>query len=140
MEFNCRMCDYLWPHRQENWYHADNDALYTSRWWPNLDAEVERSRQLGTILDTDRVHRIMRLLKIGVKLGELRDDLHEDEAAELAATMRGAEGYIALLDAALHGSGLLQAAYTFKPGLVPPEPSVSEDMARFGRTEDFVSV
>ena len=32
-----------------------------------------------------------------------------------------------------------QAAYEYKPGMVLPDPAVSEDMARFARTEDFVA-
>ena len=103
-----------------------------------MDAEVERAKQIGTQLDLAKVSKIMGLLKIGVKLGELRDDLHEDENADLAKTAAAAAAFIKLLDNALHESGLLQAAYSFNPDAVIPEPAVmTAEMANYARHEDF---
>merc|ERR1712232_1485363 len=33
--------------RSEAWYHTDQEAVYTSRYWPNIDAEVLKAETQG---------------------------------------------------------------------------------------------
>ena len=43
--------------RQEKWFNTDQDAVYTSRWWPNIDAELLRAKVVGLgVVCAEKVH------------------------------------------------------------------------------------
>ena len=126
-------------YRQENWYRTDDDAVYTSRWWPNVDGELQRARLFGGgVVGAGEVERMVGLLKLGVRLNEQRDDLLRHTDAAMGDVLKTSQGYIARLDEGIVASGFLQRMYTYDAARVDPEPAVSAEEAAHARTEDFI--
>lgn len=45
--------------RSEEWYHQDEEAFYTTRYWPSLDSELSRARVFKHLsIATDRISRM----------------------------------------------------------------------------------
>ncbi len=132
--------------RSEEWYHKDEKAFYTSRYWPSLDAELARANALKHIsIATDRIYRIYGLLKPVARLAGLRMELQklvekgEKERIERACAI--ADNYIKDLESAAIDGQFLQETYCFDPQLIDDKaPAFTPEEEEFGRSGLFVEV
>lgn len=126
--------------RTEAWYHRDDGAHYTSRYWPSLDSELARAQTMGlTALETDRVKRIYGVLKQAAHLSVVRDELQralaDEQPDKVNDVMLRAAKIIPLAEEAMLASRFLHDAYHFNPegDLRDPHFSAAEEaLARSG--------
>jgi len=129
--------------RSEEWYHKDEKAFYTTRYWPSLDSELARVQALKHVsIATDRIYRIYSLLKPVARLAGVRAELHrlmqkgDQKSIEMACAI--AEQHIQdLEEAVIHGQ-FLQDTYRFDPDLVDLAPHFTPEEEEFGRSNLFV--
>ncbi|MFM8524132.1 MAG: ERV1/ALR-related protein [Cyanobacteriota bacterium] len=131
--------------RSEEWFHKDDTAYYTTRYWPGLDSELERAHTLEIdLIRRDRVQRIYGVVKSAVHLSILRDELqlalHQEDLEQQRQIRRRASTAIASVEQAVLDSRFLHDHYTYNPELAlePPHFSPAEEaLARSGFfTED----
>jgi hypothetical protein len=104
--------------RSEPWFHMDTEGIYTSRYWPSLDSELDRTRSLGKgAIAIDRVQGIYTVTKVASKLSALLKEFHKafetDDRAKVEEIYARAQPVIAQLDAAIIESQFLQRTYFF---------------------------
>ena len=129
--------------RSEAWYHSEARPLYTTRFWPGLDAEIARARALdeGSI-EVERLDEIYSILKAGARLATRRDEivmaLEQDNPDFLNNVLRPVVDEIAALDSAVQSSEFLTKTYSFDPArhLEPPHFTAQEEA--FSRSGLFV--
>ncbi len=102
--------------RTEPWYHRQPKPLYTSRFWPGIEAEMARAAAHGhTSVAIGRVNAIYAITKPAAHLAVLRDELgHAVRAGEtdaIALTIERADGAIADLTQAMADTGWLTRTY-----------------------------
>lgn len=129
--------------RTEEWYHQDEKAFYTSRYWPSLDSELARSKALKHLsIASDRIYRIYGLLKPMARLAGVRSDLQrllekgDEESIREACAI--AQDHIKDLEEAVVKGDFLQETYTFDPYLEDDEPHFTPEEEEFGRSGFFV--
>lgn len=126
--------------RSETWYHRDEQAHYTSRYWPSLDSELARANAIGaTFLETGRVQRIYGVMKQAAHLAIVRDELQialADAVPEkILQIVERAERIIPLAENAILASRFLHETYHFNAhgDLSAPHFSAEEEaLARSG--------
>eukprot|EP00899_Mesostigma_viride_P021132 jgi/Mesvir1/2901/Mv13973-RA.2 len=124
--------------RAEPWYHRDESAPYTSRFWPSLDSELSRAANLGeTSLSTARVFWMYSMLRPTLKLASLRADLlAKEQAGDIESLLRivaVSDSYIEQLDEmVLHGQ-FLQNTYRYDPDMVAEIPLFTSDEESYAR-------
>lgn len=124
--------------RTESWFHKDKDAIVTSRFYPNIDAELCRSTR--GVVSSRRIESLVSILKVAVRLNALRKELHvAPNIEEVREVVRTAQILVERLNKIITESGWLQRVYHFTPGalLDPPPVTLDEDKARAAREEDF---
>lgn len=127
----------------EPWYHRDDKALYTTRYWPSLDSELARAHALShDSISIDRLSRIYGMLKPAVRLAALRRELqsmlHRGEGSDVNATLDDARSVVADLEAALEAGEFLKQTYFFDPELNDDLPHFTPEEEAFGRSGVFV--
>ncbi|BAZ52107.1 signal transduction protein [Nostoc sp. NIES-4103] len=131
--------------RTEEWYHKDEKAFYTTRYWPSLDSELARSKALKHLsISVERLYRLYGILKpvsrlAGVratlqKLLEKGDELGIKEACTLA------EMYIKELESSVNAGQFLQEVYRFDPEIEDKNPYFTPEEEEFARSGVFVEV
>ena len=129
--------------RSEEWYQKDEEAFYTTRYWPSIDSELARAQALKQIsIATDRMYRLYTILKpaarlTGVKpiLQKLLDKRDEEAIKEVCLV---AQDYIKELDEAIVTGQFLQETYYFDPDLVDEPPVFTPEEEEFARSGVFV--
>ena len=131
--------------RSEEWYHKDEKAFYTTRYWPSLDSELARSKALKHLsISVDRLYRLYGLLKPASRLAGVRATLHkllvkgEEEGIREACTL--AEDYIQELEEAAIAGQFLQETYRFDPEIMDKAPYFTPEEEEFARSGVFVEV
>ena len=131
--------------RSEAWYHKDQSAYYTSRYWPSLDSELERAQTLGVdLIHRERIQRIYGVVKSAAHLSILRDELQQSlHAGDLEAQrqVRDRAGLaIDGVEQAVLQSCFLHDHYRYNPSLELESPHFTHEeevLARSGLfTED----
>ena len=62
--------------RSEEWFNTEKDPLYTNRYWPSLDTELERAHAFSKIsIELARVYKVYNMLHPVSKLQTLRDEI-----------------------------------------------------------------
>ena len=125
--------------RQEKWFHADNEALYTSRWWPNIDSVLLRSKFAGLgLIPSDTQECLVEMLKVCTKMSEERDELLEKEDENLETALKTLQPLLLKLDGQIEASGFLQRTYAFDVSLEDGDPlRPTENEEAWVRSEDF---
>lgn len=128
--------------RTEDWYHTDQQALYTSRYWPNIDAETLRARGIGIgLLSSARMEKIVDILKIGTRLSKAREIIVSSEHSQeqYNKMVESVNKLIYQLDGAVVDGGFLQEVYSYNARILDqdPQPASTLDEAAFIRQEDF---
>ncbi|WP_199247608.1 EF-hand domain-containing protein [[Phormidium] sp. ETS-05] len=129
--------------RTEQWYHKDERAFYTSRYWPSLDSELARSQALKHVsIATDRLYRVYALLKPMARLAGLRAELQKllekGDAASIQEACDLAQNHIKDLEEAVVAGNFLQETYKFDPELVDASPNFTPEEEEFSRSGYFV--
>ena len=128
--------------RQEEWYHRNENILYTNRFWPGLPYEISRANALRQdAVEVDRVQRILALLTPMMQLGRLREQLNSALATgdwkRVDGVAEDAQHVIAMLETAAREAGVLRK-YLFNRHLDDARPTFSpqeEEYARGGYFE-----
>lgn len=129
--------------RSEEWYHRDDAAFYTTRYWPSLAAEIARARAFNqATIPVDRVASNFRMMGpvgrlAGVRL-ELQRLLARGDAASVVQAKKIAQDYIRELETSVIEGHFLQENYHFDPNLSDPlTVSFSEEEEKLGRSGLF---
>lgn len=131
--------------RSEAWYHKDEKAFYTTRYWPSLDSELARANALRHIsIATDRICRLYGLLKPAARLSGVRSALQKlldkNEVEGIRETCQLAQDYIKELETAIVTGEFLQESYRFDPDYVDQAPYFTPEEEEFARSGVFVEV
>jgi Ca2+-binding EF-hand superfamily protein len=131
--------------RSEEWYHKDEKAFYTTRYWPSLDSELARGKALKHLsIAVDRLYRLYGILKPASRLSGVRATLQklvnkgDEEGIREACTL--AQDYIKELESAVIAGQFLQETYRFDPEIVDKTPYFSPEEEEFARSGVFVEV
>ena len=129
--------------RTEDWYHKDDRAFYTTRYWPSLDSELARSQALEhTSIAVDRIRRLYGLLKPAARLAgmaaELQRLLDKGDRQAILDARPVADAYIAQLEQAVLDGEYLQQTYRFDPDLVDDAPHFTPEEEKFARSGVYV--
>lgn len=129
--------------RSEEWYHQDEKAFYTTRYWPSLDSELARSQALKHLsIATDRIFRVYGMLKPAAHLGGVRTELqkllHKGDVEGIKEACTTAESYIKELEKAVIDGNFLQDTYNFDPELTDEAPYFTPEEEEFARSGVFV--
>ncbi len=129
--------------RSEEWYHKDDKAFYTTRYWPSLDFELARAKALKHIsISTDRIYRLYGMLKPASRLAGVRATLQkllekgDEEGIKEACLV--AQDYIQDLEDAVISGDFLQETYYFDSTLVDEAPHFTPEEEEFARSGVFV--
>ncbi|MUG93656.1 histidine kinase [Scytonema sp. UIC 10036] len=131
--------------RSEEWYHKDEKAFYTTRYWPSLDSELAKAKALKHhSIACDRIYRLYGTLKSASRLVGVRTTLQKllskgDEEGIREACLI-AQDYIKDLEEAVISSNFLQETYYFDPELVDRTPYFSPEEEAFARSGVFVEL
>lgn len=129
--------------RSEEWYHKDEEAFYTTRYWPSLDSELARAKALKQIsIATDFIDRIDDMIKPVARLAGLKTELPRlwekgDEKGFKEACVV-AQNHIKDLEEAVISGHFLQETYHFDPDLVDKAPHFTAEEEEFARSGMFV--
>jgi len=129
--------------RTEDWYHEENKPIYTTRYWPGLEAEIGRARALGLdAVPVDKLSAILEILKPATRLATLRDELQialrAGDSDTVAKIAEAAQGEIDMLDDAVEDSSMLQRTYTYDPTKTEEAPHFSPQEEAFARSGRFI--
>ena len=129
--------------RSEAWYHRDEQAHYTSRYWPSLDSEIARATAVGQeYLETNRIQRIYGVMKHAAHLAIVRDEfqlaLSGDLTGHVEQVVERAERIIPLAENAILTSRFLQEAYHYNPNADMSAPHFSAEEEALARSGYFV--
>ena len=129
--------------RTEPWFHKDDQAHYTTRYWPSLDSELARAQALAQqAIETDRVRRIYGVLKHAAHLGVLRDELQlalqRPGSEELRQVWQRAEAIVEAAEGAVISSHFLQQSYHYNPALELEDPHFTPEEEALARSGYFV--
>jgi Ca2+-binding EF-hand superfamily protein len=131
--------------RSEEWYHRDEKAFYTTRYWPSLDSELARAKALKQIsISTDTIYHLYGMLKPASRLAGVRTTLQkllekgDEEGIKEACLV--AQDYIKDLEEAVITGYFLQETYYFDPDFVDKAPYFSPEEEEFARSGVFVEV
>ncbi len=129
--------------RSEEWYHKDEKAFYTTRYWPSLDSELARAKALGHIsISIGCIYRLHRILRPTSRLAGVRTTLQkllekgDEEGIKEACLV--AQDYIKDLEEAVISSQFLQETYHFEPELVDKSPHFTPEEEEFARSGVFI--
>jgi hypothetical protein len=126
--------------RSEEWYHRDDGAFYTTRYWPSLAAELARARAFNqSSIPVERVESNFRLMGPVGRLAGVRLELHRllarGDAASALQAKKIAQDYIRQLETRVIEERFLQDNYHFDPNLSDPlTVSFSEAEEKLGRS------
>ncbi len=131
--------------RSEEWYHTDEKAFYTTRYWPSLDSELARSKAFKHLsISIERLYRLYGILKPASRLAGVRATLQKlvekgdlDDISE-ACTL--AQEYIKELESSVISGQFLQETYRFDPEIVDKNPHFTPEEEEFARSGVFVEV
>ncbi|NJM70263.1 MAG: ERV1/ALR-related protein [Scytonema sp. RU_4_4] len=131
--------------RSEEWYHKDEKAFYTTRYWPSLDSELARAKALQHIsIAADRIYRLYGILRPASRLAGVRTTLQKllekgDEEGIKEACIVAQDNIKDLEEAAISGN-FLQETYYFNPDLMDKAPHFTPEEEEFARSGVFVEI
>ncbi|MEO1226094.1 MAG: histidine kinase, partial [Pseudomonadota bacterium] len=129
--------------RTEPWFRRDEHAIYTTRHWPSVGAELARARAFGhNTIPLDRLWRVHLLLKPVSSLATLRNALchalSRDDGSALTAAIRESHAAVVDLEKAVFDSAFLEQTYSFDPTLEDDPPHLTPEEEAYGRSGMFV--
>jgi len=130
--------------RSEEWYHKDEKAFYTTRYWPSLDAELARTKVLKQDnISTEFIYRLYSVLRAASRLAGVRTTLQtlvsKGDLQGIQEAVIVAQNHIKDLESAIINSNFLQETYSFNPELVDKAPYFTPEEEAFARSNVFVA-
>jgi len=128
--------------RSEEWFNNEKDPLYTNRYWPSLDTELERSRAFSKkSIELSRIYKVYDLLKPISKLTTLRDEVRyalkkNDKDLFLFCRERFIDT-LNLLEAKILKSGFLQDTYHYNSNLINTPPHFTHEDELYSRSGHY---
>lgn len=129
--------------RSEEWYHREESAFYTTRYWPSMASELARAKAFRhSSISVERIERNYQLLRpvgrlAGVRL-ELQRLLAKGDAESVKQAKKIAQETIGQLEKNVISGQFLQDNYHFDPSLSDPlNPTFSEEEEALGRSGLF---
>jgi Ca2+-binding EF-hand superfamily protein len=129
--------------RSEEWYHREEGAFYTTRYWPSMASELARAKAFRhASISVERIERNYQLLRpvgrlAGVRL-ELQRLLAKGDAESILQAKKIAQETIGQLEKNVISGQFLQDNYHFDPSLSDPlNPTFSEEEEALGRSGLF---
>lgn len=126
--------------RSEEWYHRDDGAFYTTRYWPSMAAEIARAKAFNhRSISIERIESNYQMMRpvgrlAGVRL-ELQRLLAKGDAASIVQAKKIARDYIRQLETSVVDGRFLQDTYHFDPDLSEPlSVSFSDEEEELGRS------
>lgn len=126
--------------RSEEWYHREEGAFYTTRYWPSMASELARAKAFRhASISVERIEKNYQLLRPVGRLAGVRHELQrllaKGDAASVQQAKQVAAEAIALLEQSVLAGGFLQDTYRFDPTLSDPlNPTFSEAEEELGRS------
>lgn len=129
--------------RSEEWYHKDEKAFYTTRYWPSVDSELAKAKALKHIsIATDSIYRLYGILRPASRLAGVRATLQKllekDDEEGIKEACMVAQDYIKDLEEAVISGNFLQETYYFNPDLMDKAPYFTPEEEEFARSGVFV--
>lgn len=129
--------------RSEEWYHKDEEAFYTTRYWPSLDFELARAKVLKQItITTDFIYRIYGMLNPVARLAEVKTELprllEKGDEKSINEAFMVAQNHIKDLQEAVISGHFLHETYHFDPDLVDKAPYFTPEEEEFARSGIFM--
>jgi Ca2+-binding EF-hand superfamily protein len=132
--------------RSEEWYHRQDGAFYTTRYWPSMASELARAKAFKQrSISVNRIESNYQLLRpvgrlAGVRL-ELQRLLDRGDAASLRQAKKVAQDYIGQLETTVLAGRFLQDNYHFGPTLSDPlNPTFSNEEEALGRSGLYTEI
>lgn len=126
--------------RSEEWYHREEGAFYTTRYWPSMASELARAKAFRhSSISVERIEKNYQLLRPVGRLAGVRLDLQrlmaKGDAASIQQAKQIARDTIRQLEQNVVTGGFLQDNYHFDPNLSDPlNPTFSEEEEQLGRS------
>ena len=129
--------------RSEEWYHRDDKAFYTTRYWPSIDSELARASALQHIsIATTRISAIYGLLKPVARLASVRLQLQTlmqlGDSVGIEEACATARSHIHELEEAVLQGSFLQDTYRYDQDLIDESPTFTPEEELYSRTNLFV--
>ena len=129
--------------RTEPWYHQEPKPLYTTRFWPGIEAELARAAARGhKVIEIDRMAQIYRVTKPAARLAVLRDELglavRAADAAGVIHAVDQAQNAISDLTLAMNDTAYLTRKYAYNPDYQDDALPVDKTQEDFARSALFV--
>lgn len=128
--------------RSEEWFHQEKDPLYTNRYWPSLDTELERAIAFSKIsIELSRIYKVYNLLKPVSKLETLRDELQyaletKNKELFLSCKKRFVKN-LSILEKQILDSKFLQDTYHYNPNLIDVSPHFTPEEEAYSRSGNY---
>lgn len=126
--------------RSEEWYHREENAFYTTRYWPSMASELARARAFRhSSISVERIERNYQLLRpvgrlAGVRL-ELQRLLARGDVESIRQAKQLAQETIGQLEQNVLSGRFLQDTYRFDPQLSDPlNPTFTEEEEALSRS------
>ncbi|GAB1544362.1 hypothetical protein NUACC21_70380 [Scytonema sp. NUACC21] len=131
--------------RSEEWYHKDEKAFYTTRYWPSIDSELAKAKALKHMsIACDRIYRLYGTLKPASRLAGVRTTLQrlleKGDVEGIKEACLVAQDYIKDLEEAVISSNFLQETYYFDPDLQNRSPYFTPEEEEFARSGVFIEI
>ena len=128
--------------RSEEWFHTEKDPLYTNRYWPSLDAELERAHAFSKIsIELSRVYKVYNLLHPVSKLQTLRDEIQyaltKNDLDLFGSCKERFKIILKELESEILSSGYLQDTYMYNPNLIDVAPHFTSEDEAYSRSGHF---
>jgi Ca2+-binding EF-hand superfamily protein len=128
--------------RSEEWYHYDENAFYTSRYFPSLEAELAQAQALGTQdVNCDRIAQLYALVKPTSRLMNLRTALKNQVGREGCTDLKNMcsaiQRHTQNLEEAVLKGRFLQDLYCFDPEKVERSLQVTPQYEALARSNVF---
>lgn len=127
--------------RSEEWYHKDEKAFYTTRYWPSVDSSLARAKALKHSITTDLIYRTHNILKPMALLARVKTKLPTLLAGDgkgIKEACMVAQNHIEDLEEAVISGQFLQEAYHFDPDIVDKTPHFTREEEEFARSGIFI--
>lgn len=128
--------------RSEEWFNSEKDPLYTNRYWPSLDTELERAHAFSKLsIELSRIYKVYNLLNPVSKLQTLRDEVKyalDTKNIDLFISCKERFGdTLNQLEHKIMASGFLQDTYHYNPNLIDTAPHFTPEDEAYSRSGHF---
>ena len=128
--------------RSEEWFNSEKDPLYTNRYWPSLDTELERANAFSKqTIELSRIYKVYNLLKPVSKLETLRDEMQyaidTNDHNLFVSCKNRFKDVLKTLEEQILSSKYLQDTYHYNPSLINTPPHFTPEDEAYSRSGHY---